>query len=75
MLKVSIDYSLTTESVARAAGPEKNESTAGITIVATAIAVALTLSVQFNEFLPILDVPTPQKNVAGLGNKIRFPQG
>ena len=60
--------------MARAAGPEKNESTAGITIVATAIEVALTLSVQFNEFLPILDVPTPQKNVAGLGNQIRVPQ-
>ena len=35
-------------------------------MVTTANAAALALSAQLNEYVPMLDVPVPQKKVAGL---------
>ena len=45
-------------------------------MVATANAAALTLFAQLSEYVPILDVPVPQKKVAGLrehdGSQFKF---
>lgn len=49
----------------RAPWPVKNESSAGMTMVATAKADALAVSPQPKLADPILLVPTPQKNMAG----------
>lgn len=46
-------------------------STAGIIIVATANAAALPVSSQPNELVPILLVPTPQKNMEGKASTCR----
>lgn len=52
--------------VSRAPLPEKKVSRAGITMVATARAAALAVSAQPKDCDPILLVPTPQKNMAGM---------
>lgn len=62
---------LTQDHIARAPLPAKNESMAGMMMVATAKAAALADSTQPKEVAPMLLVPSPQKNIAGIDKMYR----